>query len=377
MNKRRAAILGLSKATAPSTVEGAERRIPSDPAGLGNDSIQGQHQLELRTQQLKDAAEKAGVNWLDFLTEQGAPVLSSVRKIRVPLKNGGVETYTVATCFIEYEDLVTQCVIDPLNVRNSSERTEEALADIIDEIGDGYQQMPIIGYRTADNKISIVEGSRRYTCGIIRKRGLWSDIFDKMPSEEAILYSVDAANKKEHLTDMSLGQMYDHLIKKWHCTAADFAQLKNIDPAIVSVRLNMFRSPSELKELLPTTKTTQRETKAFVAAANFISERKLVDAAVNYVMSLTSDKDYDSPNDKKIDVIRYLSMFVAEKKRRKPEPKPTAQPDKLYEDGRRTIVWQDKGRSSVLNMKYIPVEWSSELKELVADFVRRKIESVN
>lgn len=355
-----------------------ESKAPNDPASIVDEQQKAKVQVQLRASQLKDALESTNLTLTQALEDIGIEINTPVRTIKTPVKLDGettTETYQVTTRYFSYEELVEHFIIDPENPRPEDERTEEALTDIIDEIGAGQQLVPIICYRNENNKIVILEGSRRHACAIIRRTGLWCELFNEKPSEAAALWAIEASDKKAAFTDLSLGSLYESLITKLGCTAKEFAEIKKINPATVSMRLNFHRAPVELKALLPSTKTTQRESQAFVNAARFITEFDLVNAASDYVTRALKERNFGNVDAEKVAVISALTRFVAEKKRESTSESKQPLKQKLYEKGNRTITWNKNGRSCSVNMSRLPVEWENELKGIIETFISTKQQS--
>lgn len=360
----------------PASQDTTIQRAPSDPAGITDQTKQAKLTVQLRAKQLQEALNDAGMAMDDALNLLGVSGSKPI-EINIPVINDAGETvierYETVTTYLDYETLKDKCKIDPANTRGPDERTEEALADIIDEIGIGFQVLPIIAYIDDDGLISIEEGSRRHASAMFRKVGLRAEIFDRKPSKEAILRTVESSNKRVTFTDLSLGEIYDKLIEQWGCTAKEFAERKGISEQMVSLRLNFYRAPQELKALLATTSTTttQRESAAFVTSTRFITEHNLTEEAVKFVSIKISETE-GSPESLKKATIEALKNFVDEKKRKTVARDNKPREEVLYEKGTSKVKWSQTKGVSKINLQRLPVEWQDEIKELVANYLKSK-----
>ncbi|GAK86649.1 hypothetical protein JCM19238_4253 [Vibrio ponticus] len=215
-NNKRLEMMRRQKSSANQTT--TVQRAPADPAGITDQSTQAKLTVQLRTKQLQEALHDAGMAMDDALSLLGISGSKPI-KINIPVINEVgdtvIEEYKVVTTYLDYETLKDKCKIDPSNTRGDDERTEDALSDIIDEIGIGFQVLPIIAYIDDDGLITIEEGSRRHASAMFRKVGLRAEIFDRKPSKEAILRTIESSNKRVTFTDLSLGEIYDKLIEHW------------------------------------------------------------------------------------------------------------------------------------------------------------------
>ncbi|MFL7013582.1 ParB N-terminal domain-containing protein [Enterovibrio norvegicus] len=345
-------------------------RSPDMPVNGISHTSSAKMDAELNYSKLQKSLEEAGVTLSTFLTESAGLKLN--KPVRVITSPSG-EKHEVVSTYLSYEELLEKCVIDPENVRDESERTEEALSDIIDDIGAGFQLMPIIAYINDEGKISIAEGSRRTSAAILRKVGLDCEIFDHKPTQETIQWVVDASDRKKKFSDHDLGKLYATLMQKKSWSAKDLSANRNVAESSISRRVNLFRTDPELKALLPILATTQAQTIEFLAATKFIESKKLVQAAVDFVEEQVSPIDCENLEEHKVAVIAALTKYVKVATKEKVKSSATSTPKvRLYEAGQSSIVWEKGSRTSKLNLQRLPQEFQEEIIEAVKQVIKQK-----
>ncbi|KEY90954.1 hypothetical protein CF67_29001 (plasmid) [Candidatus Photodesmus blepharus] len=274
MNKRKHAI----QATLAKRHNTKSLFTPSMPSGDIDHISEAKIDSELNYLKLTDSLSKAGISFANFLKEKSGILLSKpIRTITTP----SGEIYTVATSHLTYKQLKELCVIDNDNVRDESELTENALVDIIDEIGMGFQLMPIIAYIDANHKKSVMEGSRRMTAALIRKVGLDVDIFDRKPSEETIRWVVETSNKKKGFSYFEKGKLYSKLMETHAWTQADLKRERRYTQQDISLSLSFFSAPAQLLRLLPSKAVPQSYVLKFNTATKRILEKEVFDEALH------------------------------------------------------------------------------------------------
>lgn len=273
MSKRREAIQAAlaSKKAAKTTT------VPSMPSGDLDVASEAKIDAELNYSRLSDSLDKAGISFSDFLQEQSGITLSKPER-RLTTPSG--EIYTVATSHMSYEQLKALCVIDSDNVRDASERIEEALSDIIDEIGMGLQLMPIIAYIDRNGKHSIMEGSRRFASALHRKVGLTVDIFDRKPNEETIRWVVETSDRKKGFSYFEKGKLYTKLMETHAWTQAELERERGYTQQDISLSTAYYSSPPPLLELLPVKTLPQAYVLKLNSATKVVLNRNVLNETI-------------------------------------------------------------------------------------------------
>ena len=349
MNKRRNAV----QAALARKSDNKEISFPSMPSGNIDSVSEAKIDAELNYSKLTDSLHKAGISFGDFLKEQsGIVLLKPERKITTP----SGEVYTVATSHLTYDQLRELCVIDKDNVRDESERTEDALGDIIDEIGMGLQLMPIIAYIDSDGKNSIMEGSRRISAALIRKVGLDVDIFDRKPSEETIRWVVETSDKKKGFSYFEKGKLYSKLMESHNWSQADLERERGYTQQDISLSLAFFKAPTHLLVLLPTKTLPQSYVLKFNTATKRLSERGAIEEAINELKTKTLGIE-SLPIDKQSKKITDFWHGIAQSLNSK-KTKSTA-PAFVHGDSKAFIKRTKKG--SNITLQHVPKELEEDV----------------
>ncbi|NGZ66601.1 ParB N-terminal domain-containing protein [Vibrio aestuarianus subsp. cardii] len=278
---KRALVQAALARTNSSTTQVA---APTKAMGQLDERTEGKIDADKNLHQLKQSLAKANVELNDYLTEQlGIKLSKPTRTLTTP----SGEQYTVASTHLTYEQLVELCVIDEDNVRDESERTEEALSDIIEEIGMGFQLMPIIAYINDEGKNSIIEGSRRTAAAIIRKTGLDVDILDRKPGESTIRWMVAASDKKKSFSYYEKGELYCKLMQTHKWSKADLERERGYNQADISVSVGFYSAPKEILSLLPVKSIPQTYVKKFNRATSLILEKNALSEAITMLQERT------------------------------------------------------------------------------------------
>lgn len=356
MNKRLAA---MRKDKKPSV--NSNHRQPGVPSGEVSQADEAGINASLRLTQLKKEVSKLDIDLTTYLVnEAGIAVDSPARTLRFP--NG--ETHTFVSSHLNVDQL-EKCVIDDDNVRDESERTEQALSDIIDDIGEGYQLTPVVAYVNDTGDIVIVDGSRRMASAILRNIGLDFDIFKDKPSPDVIRWYVEASDKKKKFSEHDTGRLYHQIMQRNDWTLKQLAEAKKVDEGLASTRVNMYRAPDALKSLLASRDTTQAEAKQFVAAVNTLKAMKRVDEAVERVTHEIAGEEFESAKAHNKAVIALLNVVA--KREEKKAAKKKAEPQKLYTAGKSSVVYQPGDRNSTLKLARLPSELEKEIVELIKE----------
>lgn len=359
MNKRLAAMKRDKQAL--KTSENSSQRQPKVPIGEVNQADEAGINASLRLTQLKKEVSKLDVDLTTYLVnEAGIAVDRPARTLRFP--NGEAHTFVSSHLNV---DQLKECVIDDDNVRDCSERTEEALSDIIDDIGEGYQLTPVVAYVNDAGAIAIVDGSRRKAAAILRNIGLDFDIFKDKPSPDVIQWYVEASDKKKKFSEHDTGRLYHQIMQRNDWTLKQLAEAKKVDEGLASTRVNMYRAPDALKGLLASRDTTQAEAKQFVAAANKLKAMKRVDEAIERVTHELAGEEFESAKAHNKAVIALLNVVA--KREEKKEAKKKPEPQKLYTSGKASVVYQPGERNSTLKLTRLPRDLETEVIELIKE----------
>ncbi|MFM2666585.1 hypothetical protein AAFX24_17275 [Vibrio mediterranei] len=348
-----------------ATKKSGPQSVPSMPAGDIDKKSEAKIDAELNLSRLRDNLEVVGLSFGDFLSQHANIVLSKPeRQITAP----SGETYTVATTHLSYEKLKEQCVIDDDNVRDASEHTEEALSDIIDEIGMGLQLMPIIAYIDEKGKTSIMEGGRRFSSAMLRKVGLDVDYFDRKPSEATVRWVVETSDKKKNFSYYDKGKLYSKLMATHGWSKADLVRERKYQQADVSDSVNFSKAPQELLDVLPSKSLPQSFVKKFNAAATTISDKKSVNEAIEFLVRKQSEKGSGTSIENSKRVVTLLVEFASTLQG---TAKKTVKP--IFSIGETSAFVKRSKKGSNINFNNVP----RELEELVLKTVENLVKGKN
>lgn len=252
MNDRAKALAAANAAKRKTTA--VAPIAPTEAIGSMTEKENARIDADLNFSRLTKSLDQAEVSLEQFLEKQkGFGSRKSSRNIKAP----SGEVYSVVTSVMSYDEIKKQCFIDDNNVRDSSERTEEALSDIIDEIGLGYQIQPIMCYLD-DDGLPIFDGSRRFDSALFRKVGLTVDIFDRKPMLSDLLWLVEASGKAKSFSHYDKGRLFVSLMDINSWTQKELVENKPYSKQEVSRCVGFFKSPAELLSLFPSTRVPKR-----------------------------------------------------------------------------------------------------------------------
>lgn len=290
---------------------------PKMPAGDIDAADSAKMDAQVNFSRLRENLQTAGISFADFLTEHSGITLSKPERT---LKTPAGEVYTVASSHYSFEQLESLCVIDPDNVRPDEDREESALSDIIDEIGMGFQLFPIIAYIDEHGKTSVLEGSRRLSCALIRKSGLDVDIYDKKPTEACRRWIIETSDRKKGFSYFDKGNLYKKLMETHNWSKAELARERGYNKADISDSVNFSSAPVEFLNLLPTKSIPQSYVKKFNSAVSEIVEKERVSEAVGAMSDVVCTSSDDAINVAKrlVDELKQFSSSAKKTQKTKP-----------------------------------------------------------
>jgi hypothetical protein len=357
MNKRRAAI----QAALASKNSAKPTKVPSMPSGDMDSVSEAKIDVELNYSKLSDSLDKAGISFSDFLQEHSGIVLSKPeRKLTTP----SGEVYTVVTSYMSYEQLKELCVIDSDNVRDISERTEEALADIIDEIGMGLQLMPIFAYVDNNGKHSIMEGSRRFASALHRKVGLTVDIFDCKPNLETIRWVVETSDRKKGFSYYEKGKLYTKLMETHIWTQAELERERGYTQQDISLSIAYYSSPTPLLELLPVKTLPQAYVLKLNSATKAVLNKNLLNETIEDLKEVMLDIEtvsLDKQSKMVVDKWHELAKKLSAKKTKSVTP--------VFESGETKAFVKRTKKGSHITLQGLPRDLEKDVLEAIEKLV--------
>lgn len=307
---------------------------------------------QLQLSKLNKSLNILGISLTDFLSNEGVSISKPERTVKTPFGD-----YQVATTHLTYEQLKELCVIDPDNIRDAAERTEEALKDIIDEIGAGLQTTPIVAYVDSAGKTSIAEGSRRYDSALLRKVGLDVDYYSPMPTVEVVRWLVEVSDKKSKFSYYDKGKLFLNLMDTHNWTQAELSKQRNYTAQDISRSVKFFSAPDYLLELLPTKRLTKAAVEKFNTLTTIIESRNLKDRVLDELSEL-SLKDTNSPKDNALLVIKYLESLAKGK-----PSKTSVAPTLVF--GQSEVFLSRTNVGVNLNLKKIPKDKEQQILDAI------------
>lgn len=335
---------------------------PSLPGSGSDKSAVNALLIDARFSSLNDELTKQGLTLTDYLSDKGLLSVQSERKVKAP---SGAE-YIAALTSLSYEELRSRCVIDADNVRGAYEHTEEALASLIDEIGNGYQLLPIIAYIAADGKLHIVDGSRRYHAALFGNVGLMVEIYSSKPAQADIQWMVGASDNKEKFSFFDKGRLYSNIMQTRGWTQAELHRNRGYSEADVSRCVKLFTLASDDFHSVLDIKNCKL---AQVEVINKYLAVVLKANRYNELKSTINKEDYGY-ND---EVIKTLEYFA--RKLLNPQAKPKKAPVKpipVYEDPatKRAVTFTKRSKAkSQIELNNLTDEQETKIKALIADYL--------
>lgn len=372
MNKRREAMLAkkkkeqLTKET--PTVE-SKPSAPTMPFGAVSEEESKVMDAKVSLSRFSKEVDALGMSLPEFLREHSdVAVVKSQHEVKTP--DG--EVYTAVVVHYTYEQLVSMCVIDPDNVRGDEDRTEAALDDLLDEIGNGFQIIPLIAYRDENGKISIVDGSRRYSAALLKKVGLNIQVFDRKPTASAIVWIVAATDRKKTFGYFDTGKLMQKLMVQYKCEAKDLPKISKYSRQQVSRCLSFVESEPRLLNRLPTTDIAQADVDKFNALHTILVERDAIDSPLLDVGAEISSLDKANP---KAHAKKLIGLWkrVADKLAKKPKvAAPLEAIPTLFESGQMKINAERKStRRFDVSFQRVPKEAEDELFEAIKSVMEK------
>lgn len=260
---------------------------PTESIGSMSEKDSANIDAELNFSKLTKSLEQADLSLEEFLEKKkGFGLSQSNREIKAP----SGEIYSVVTSAMTYDEIKSQCFIDENNVRDSSERTEEALEDIIDEIGLGYQITPIMCYLN-DKGLPIFDGSRRFESALYRKVGLTVDIFDRKPCQSDLLWLVESSGKAKSFSRYDKGRLFESLMDINSWTQNELSENKPYSKQEVSRCIRFFNAPTELISLFPSTRVSKKSIDTLLPMFSIAVQKGIISEVATRVQSELDDNE--------------------------------------------------------------------------------------
>jgi len=316
---------------------------------------------------LSENLNKAGLSFSKFVSEQlNLKLAKPQRSISTPFG----EEYTVVSRHFINEELSSRCKIDSDNVRDPSERTEEALADIIDEIGSGFQIQPAIAYIDNENKVSIVDGSRRFECAMLRNGGLDIDIFDKKPTEETVRWIIEVSDRKKKFSYFEKGKLFSALMESNNWTQQELVNNRKYTKQEVSRCLNVSNAPEDILRLLKSKDMTKEQAEHFGSSVNtLVKYGKLSHSVDELSFELNNRLTHTEQEELKF-IIKWLKNKATEVKGNKIAK--ASKSIELFSSGKTKVVYnKTSGVKSELELRSLPESIEKEIIESVEKILKR------
>ncbi len=332
---------------------------PTLPSDNLDEGTKAGIQARLTASKLKEQLDIAGLNVAEFLTnELEIQLTQSQRVIKTPYGS-----YNAVCTHLSYQDLVDKCVIDPENVRDASERTEEALSDIIDEIGEGYQLQAAIAYIDENGKISFVEGSRRRDSAIFREVGLDVEILGQKPSSAATQWMVGASDNKKAFSYYDKGQFYSNLMNKKGWKQSELVRNTKYTAVDVSRCFNFYNNtPVEIKEYLDVKSCTRDVVDTLNKVLAIVVSHKAMNELIAYIES-ESVRQGDNKA-----IAALVKSFS--KKLTTPKARARVKHETVFERGDVKVEFIKSSKAKgVIELKHLKSEDEMKIMELISDYL--------
>lgn len=345
-----------------SNAESRTPKAPTLPDGELDKAVNAGIQARLSFSKLRDFLSIAGVSLEEFLKKEfhGLSVMKSQRVIKTPRGN----EYTAVFTHLSYEELKDNTVIDEDNVRDESERTEEALADLIDEIGNGFQLQAAIAYINEDGNISFVEGSRRRAAALFGKAGLDVEIFDCKPDPSDVLWMVEASDRRRDFSYYDRGRLYSKLLVAHKCTQADLCKKNGYTTTDMSRSIQFFKYvTADMQVYLSVKDCSAREVDELNKLLKEVHEKAVIE---EFVAHLAKNK----PNENKA-FIKLATQFVDKLNSRRVKPK--SESVVLFESEKSKVEFVKPSASKFkIEFKKISKEDEEQISKMIQDYFESK-----
>ena len=359
---KRSAILREAMASNFPNTESRTPKAPALPNGELDKAVDAGIQARLSFSKVRDYLDIAGVSLEEFLKKEfhGLSVMKSQRVIKTPSGN----EYTAVFTHLSYEELKNKTVIDSDNVRDESERTEEALADLIDEIGNGFQLQAAIAYIDEDGNISFVEGSRRRAAALFGESGLDVEIFDCKPDSSDLLWMVEASDRRREFSYYDRGRLYSKLLVAHACTQADLCKKNGYTTTDVSRSIQFFKYVTAAMQVYLSVKDcSAREVDELNKLLKEVHEKAVLEEFIAHLA-------IHNPDHNKA-FIKLATQFVDKLNARKVKPKPV--PVVLFESEKSKVEFVKPSASKFkIEFKKISKEDEEHISKMIQAYFESK-----
>jgi ParB family chromosome partitioning protein len=169
----------------------------------------------------------------------------------IELAVAGQELITFELVRIPADEVANSTVVFAQNAREQTFLNEHALADVLSTLRDRGQQYPAVGRRTSDNKIEVLDGSRRRMACILAGKEFLVYVADSINGDHAKFLS-DVANAHKPLSLYEKGkEMQAKLMSGEAEDQKALAKMFQCSEALVSGALKAADLPLELLQAYP------------------------------------------------------------------------------------------------------------------------------
>jgi ParB family transcriptional regulator, chromosome partitioning protein len=169
----------------------------------------------------------------------------------IELAVAGQELITFELVRIPADEVASSTVVFTQNAREQSFLNEHALADVLSTLRERGQQYPAVGRRNADNKIEVLDGSRRRMACMLAGKEFLVYVANSINAEHAKFLS-DVANAHKPLSLYEKGkEMQAKLVSGDAEDQKALAKMFQCSEALVSGALKAADLPLELLQAYP------------------------------------------------------------------------------------------------------------------------------
>jgi ParB family transcriptional regulator, chromosome partitioning protein len=169
----------------------------------------------------------------------------------IELAVAGQELITFELVRIPADEVASSTVVFTQNAREQSFLNEHALADVLSTLRDRGQQYPAVGRRIADNKIEVLDGSRRRMACMLAGKEFLVYVANSINADHAKFLS-DVANAHKPLSLYEKGkEMQAKLVSGDAEDQKALARMFQCSEALVSGALKAADLPLELLQAYP------------------------------------------------------------------------------------------------------------------------------
>jgi ParB family transcriptional regulator, chromosome partitioning protein len=169
----------------------------------------------------------------------------------IELAVAGQELITFELVRIPADEVASSTVVFTQNAREQSFLNEHALADVLSTLRDRGQQYPAVGRRIADNKIEVLDGSRRRMACMLAGKEFLVYVANSINADHAKFLS-DVANAHKPLSLYEKGkEMQAKLVSGDAEDQKALAKMFQCSEALVSGALKAADLPLELLQAYP------------------------------------------------------------------------------------------------------------------------------